>query len=105
MVASIGIGDFWANPPPPYTHVTLENNYFGNSRFENGGCCAAYSLALWATKVPVGNDYGVLQNWRIVRNHFEAGSGVMVRPSNNGSSVICGNTGSVPSASWGTACP
>jgi hypothetical protein len=63
------------------------------------------SRSRFATKVPVGSDYGVAQNWRIVRNHFEAGSGVTVRPQNNGSSVICGNTGSVPSASWATACP
>jgi chitodextrinase len=105
MSASIGIGDFWSNPPPPYSHVTLENNYWGTSRTENSSCCAAYTLALWATKVPVGSDYGVLDNWRIVRNHFEAGSGVIVRPRDNGTSVICGNTGSVPNSTWARACP
>ena len=105
MDASIGIGDWWSPPPPAYTNVTLENNYFGNSRFDNGGCCATYSLALWATKVPQGSDYGVLRNWRIVGNHFEAGSGVIVRPRDDGTNVICGNTGSVPSASWAGACP
>jgi chitodextrinase len=105
MDASIGIGDYWSPPPPPYTHVTLENNVFGNSRFDRGGCCAAYSLALWATKVPSGSDYGVLDNWRIVGNHFETGSGVIVRPRDNGTSVICGNTGSVPSSTWARVCP
>ena len=105
MDASIGIGDYWSPPPPPYTQVTLENNFFGNSRFDGGGCCAAYSLALWATKMPEGSDYGVLDNWRIVGNHFETGSGVIVRPRDNGTSVICGNTGNVPNSTWARVCP
>jgi chitodextrinase len=105
MDASIGIGDYWSPPPPPYTHVTLENNVFGASRTDRGVCCAAYSLALWATKVPEGSDYGVLDQWRIVGNHFETGSGVIVRPRDNGTSVICGNTGSVPSSTWARVCP
>ena len=105
MDASISIGDWWSPPPPAYTNVTLENNFFGNARFDEGGCCATYSLALWMTKVPEGSDYGVLHNWRIVGNHFESGSAVIVRPRDDGSNVICGNTGTVPSASWAGACP
>ena len=105
MSASIGIGDWWQPPPPPYTSVTLENNYWGTSRTNGGSCCAAYTLALWATQMPLGSDYGVLSNWRIVGNHFEPGSGVIVRPRDDGTSVICGNTGSVPSSSWASTCP
>jgi chitodextrinase len=105
MDASIGIGDWWSPPPPAYTNVTLENNVWGTSRTDGGSCCAAYSLALWATKVPQGTDYGVLHNWRIVGNRFESGSGVIVRPRDDGSNVICGNSGNVPSASWASACP
>jgi chitodextrinase len=104
MSASIGIGDWWSPAPPAYTHVTLENNFWGTSRTENSSCCATYTLALWATKVPSGSDYGVLNNWRIVNNYFEPGSGVIVRPRDDGTNVICGNTGNAPS-NWRNACP
>ena len=103
MGASIGIGDWWQPPPPAYANVTLENNWFGTARVDNAACCAAYSLALWATKVPVGSDFGVFRNWRVRNNYFEPGSGVIARPSNDGSSVFCGNTGNAPS-NWKGAC-
>jgi chitodextrinase len=104
MGASIGIGDWWQPPPPAYSNVTLENNWFGTARVDNGACCAAYSLALWATKVPASaNDFGVFRNWRVRNNYFEPGSGVIARPTNDGSSVFCGNTGNAPS-NWKNAC-
>ena len=103
MDASIGIGDWWQPAPPPYGNVTLEGNWFGASKFDNGGCCATYSLALWSTKVPVGNDFGVFTNWRVRNNHFESGSAVIARPTNDGTSVFCGNTGNAPT-NWKAAC-
>lgn len=103
MAASIGIGDWWQPPPPPYDSVTLEGNTFGTSRTNNSACCAVYSLAIWSTKVPVGSDYGVLHNWIIRNNFIEPGSSVIVRPSDDGTNIICGNTGNAPS-SWKNAC-
>ena len=93
MDICFGTRDWWSPPRRAYANVTLENNTFGTARVDNGACCAAYSLALWATKVPVGSDYGVFRNWRVRNNYFEPGSGVIARPSNDGSSVFCGNTG------------
>jgi chitodextrinase len=103
MDASIGIGNWWQPPPPPYGNVTIENNWFGKARFDDGGCCAAYSLALWSTKVGAEGDWGVFRNWRVRNNYFEPGSGVIARPVNDGSSVFCGNTGNAL-ADWKTPC-
>lgn len=104
MDLSYGIADWWGSfPPSPIDSLTLENNWFGNSRFDNGGCCATYSVALWSTKIAVGNDFGPLNNARIRNNYIEPGSDVIVRPTLGTGNVICGNTGNAP-AEWKVAC-
>lgn len=103
MDISVGIADWWSPQPGPYGNVTLEGNTFGNSRFDNGGCCATYSVALWATKIPNGSDYGQLNGWTIRNNYIEPGSDVIVRPTVGSNTVICGNTGNAPTA-WKLTC-
>lgn len=103
MDISVGIADWWTPLPPPYGNVTLEGNTFGNSRFDNGGCCATYSVALWSTKIAVGSDFGQLNGWTIRNNYIEPGSDVIVRPTVGTGTVICGNTGNAPT-SWKTPC-
>lgn len=103
MDISVGIADWWTPLPPPYGNVTIENNWFGNSRFDNGGCCATYSVALWATQIPSGNNFGQLNGWTIRNNYIEPGSDVIVRPTVGTGTIICGNTGNAPS-SWRVTC-
>ena len=103
MALSYGIADWWGSFPPPTDKVTLENNFFGKVKFDDEGCCAVYSLAIWSTQLPSGSNFGQLNGWRIVNNVVEAPSDTIVRPTLGTGNVICGNSGNVPT-NWKNSC-
>jgi chitodextrinase len=92
-------GDWWSPRPPAYGNVTIENNRFGSSRFDNGVCCHYYGLYIGNVAYPAP---GTLNGWKIRNNWFE--NGVAVAPSTGSGNVFCGNTGK-PMSGWSATCP
>jgi chitodextrinase len=92
-------GDWWSPRPPAYGNVTIENNQFESSRFDNGVCCHYYGLYIGNVAYPAP---GTLNGWKIRNNWFE--NEVAVAPSLGSGNIFCGNTGSPLNASWRTTC-
>jgi hypothetical protein len=87
-------GSWWNQPL--YGGVTIEDNWFGAPRFENGRCCMYYSLAI---------NSGIMQELRdftVRNNYFEASPSGYDVPK-VGTNVFCGNTGKAP-GSWKPPC-
>ena len=92
MDASIGTATWWGQDLH-WNTLTLENNRFERPRLEDGTCCNAYSLALWATQYVAASpsSYGTMHRPTIRNNYIEPG--FVDRLSDDGSNVLCGNTG------------